>query len=98
MKQNRTILILPLLAFIFLLSACTLIPKKAEIPKDIDSQSPPVTDSDESAVNNETQENMQNDQNPIVGLKTKNGQIVVKLYADKCPNTIKNFLEKVIKN
>ncbi|MBU1129820.1 peptidylprolyl isomerase [Patescibacteria group bacterium] len=105
MKQNqakaqspeggKTILILPLLVSIFLLSACTLLPKKAEIPEDIDSQSPPVAGSDESVINNETQENMQNDQNPIVGLKTKNGQIVIKLYADKCPNTIKNFLEKV---
>jgi len=32
---------------------------------------------------------------PIVGLKTKNGQIVIKLYQQETPNTVANFLKKV---
>ena len=32
--------------------------------------------------------------NPFVGIKTKNGQIVVKLYADVAPKTVANFLTK----
>lgn len=31
----------------------------------------------------------------IVGLKTKNGQIVLRLYDQQAPNTVKNFLQKV---
>jgi len=31
----------------------------------------------------------------IVGLKTKNGQIVIKLYSDQTPNTVATFLKKV---
>ncbi|MBU4210169.1 peptidylprolyl isomerase [Patescibacteria group bacterium] len=104
MKQNqakaqspeggKAILILPFLASLFFLSACTLLPKKAEIPEETDRPSS-LPDSSQSTVNNQTQPNMPNDQNPIIGLKTKNGQIIIKLYADKCPNTVKNFLEKV---
>lgn len=33
--------------------------------------------------------------NPIVAIKTKNGQIVVELYAKETPNTVSNFLKKV---
>ena len=29
---------------------------------------------------------------PIVSLKTKNGEILIKLYQDKCPKTVANFL------
>jgi len=32
--------------------------------------------------------------NPVVSLKTKNGEILIKLYQDKTPNTVANFLEK----
>ena len=33
--------------------------------------------------------------NPIVAIKTTNGQIVVKLYSDATPNTITTFMKKV---
>lgn len=33
--------------------------------------------------------------NPLIGLTTKDGQIVVKLYQDKTPNTVATFLKKV---
>lgn len=32
---------------------------------------------------------------PYVGLTTKDGQIVIKLYKDQAPNTVANFLKKV---
>lgn len=31
---------------------------------------------------------------PIVSLKTKNGEILIKLYQDKSPNTVANFIKK----
>jgi len=31
----------------------------------------------------------------VVGLKTKNGQIIIKLYPKEAPNTVANFLKKV---
>jgi cyclophilin family peptidyl-prolyl cis-trans isomerase len=31
---------------------------------------------------------------PIVSLKTKNGEILIKLYQDKCPKTVANFIKK----
>ena len=34
------------------------------------------------------------DQNPIVSLKTKNGEILIKLYQDKTPKTVANFIKK----
>lgn len=34
------------------------------------------------------------DQNPIVSLKTKNGEILIKLYQDKIPKTVANFIKK----
>lgn len=30
----------------------------------------------------------------VVAIKTKNGQIVIKLYQDQCPNTVATFLKK----
>ncbi len=32
--------------------------------------------------------------NPIVSLKTKDGEILLKLYKDKAPNTVANFIKK----
>lgn len=34
------------------------------------------------------------DSNPIVSLKTKDGEILLKLYQDKAPNTVANFIKK----
>jgi cyclophilin family peptidyl-prolyl cis-trans isomerase len=32
--------------------------------------------------------------NPVVSLKTKNGEILIKLYQDKAPNTVANFIQR----
>lgn len=32
--------------------------------------------------------------NPVVSLKTKNGEILIKLYRDKTPKTVVNFIKK----
>ena len=32
--------------------------------------------------------------NPVVSLKTKDGEILLKLYQDKAPNTVANFIKK----
>ena len=35
-----------------------------------------------------------NQTNPIVSLKTKDGEILIKLYQDKTPKTVANFIQK----
>lgn len=35
------------------------------------------------------------DNNPVVSLKTKDGEILLKLYQDKAPNTVANFINKI---
>lgn len=42
----------------------------------------------------ETSTNLQSNLNPVVSLKTKDGEILLKLYQDKAPNTVKNFITK----
>jgi len=90
MKQITTKSFLIILLSSFFLSACnfwSLKPKSVQLE---DFSSTPTK------VKNESNQNqMPNKNNPIVGLKTKDGQIVVELFADKCPNTVKNFLDKV---
>ncbi len=36
----------------------------------------------------------QTQEDPVVSLKTKDGEILIKLYADKTPNTVANFVQK----
>lgn len=36
----------------------------------------------------------QTKENPVVSLKTKNGEILIKLYQDKTPKTVANFIQK----
>ncbi len=38
--------------------------------------------------------NTKKTENPIVSLKTKNGEILIKLYQDKAPKTVANFIKK----
>lgn len=33
--------------------------------------------------------------NPVVSLKTKDGEILIKLYQDKAPKTVENFIQKI---
>lgn len=36
----------------------------------------------------------QTKENPVVSLKTKDGEILIKLYQDKAPKTVANFIQK----
>lgn len=36
----------------------------------------------------------QTKENPVVSLKTKNGEILIKLYRDQTPKTVANFIQK----
>ncbi len=36
----------------------------------------------------------QTKENPVVSLKTKNGEILIKLYQDQAPKTVANFIQK----
>ncbi len=42
---------------------------------------------------NKLEEKMKNEQNPLVSMKTNMGEIVIELYSDAAPETVKNFLE-----
>lgn len=48
--------------------------------------------SSESSV---TRSPLEKDTNPVVSLKTKDGEILLKLYQDKAPNTVANFIKKI---
>lgn len=78
-----------LLFSILFLSACSLLPpKKTSAPSP--SPAPLIISSTPSALT----KTMTQTQDTVVGLNTKNGQIVLRLYADKTPNTVANFLKK----
>lgn len=49
---------------------------------------------DFSSQSSVTQSPSEKDTNPVVSLKTKDGEILLKLYQDKAPNTVANFLKK----
>lgn len=77
--------------FVLLLSSCTLFPKSNDSNIDLNSPvSPAITNSNISTIT--PTKNMTN--NNIVSLTTKYGQIVIKLYQNEAPNTVKNFLSK----
>ncbi len=75
---------------IALLSACSLFPTKTSTPTP--TPTTPVTSV--TITNIPAQKITNTDHNPIVAIKTKNGQIVLRLYQDKAPNTVKIFLTK----
>lgn len=78
--------ILIVLFSLFFLSACSLksssklSPTPTMIPQTPISATPSVTNTNSDSV---------------VALKTKNGQIVIKLYQSETPKTVANFLKKV---
>ncbi len=75
---------------IALLSACSLFPTKTSTL----TPTPTIPVTSGTITNVPTQKITNADHNPIVAIKTKNGQIVLKLYQDKAPNTVKIFLDK----
>jgi peptidylprolyl isomerase len=76
-----------LLFSVIFLSACSLKSSVTISPTPtMTSQTPiTITPSTKTTKNTDT----------VVGLKTKNGQIVIKLYKDQAPNTVATFLKKV---
>ena len=80
--------ILAVLFSLFFLSSCSLkssskiSPTPTMIPQTPISATPSAT-------------NTNTDTDSVVALKTKNGQIVIKLYQSETPKTVDNFLKKV---
>lgn len=71
-----------------LISGCTTKPNQEQ---NLDLNTVPTSS---VSVTNTPSKTMTN-QNPVVSLKTKNGEILIKLYQDKAPKTVANFIQKV---
>lgn len=84
MKQNLKLFILVVVSSL-LISGCT---SKKPLPTNMELNNLPtganVTVSPAATPQSQ----------PVVSLKTKNGEILIKLYQDKCPQTVANFLKK----
>jgi cyclophilin family peptidyl-prolyl cis-trans isomerase len=70
-----------------LISGCTI---KKNQEKNLDLNTTPTPEA--GITTNPTTTMTQN--NPIVSLKTKNGEILIKLYQNEAPNTVANFIQK----
>ena len=70
-----------------LISGCTT---KKPTDSNMDLNSTPDFSSQSSITVSPSETNS----NPIVSLKTKDGEILLKLYQDKAPNTVANFIKK----
>lgn len=85
-----------LVASVIFLSACTKVPQTSN---NLDINSPPtnnpVTNISPTRKISTTPRPTANINSDYVGLNTKDGQIVIKLYSDSAPNTVKNFKSKV---
>jgi len=79
--------IIILLLVSFMLSACGLKDKSNVLP-------PAPSSIPLLSVTPKPSSTMTNTTDTVVALNTKNGQIVLKLYADVAPNTVANFLKK----
>ncbi|MFA6250196.1 MAG: peptidylprolyl isomerase [Candidatus Shapirobacteria bacterium] len=90
MPKNITLFAAPFFIIFtsFLLSSCQLIPK-ATSPS---TTSPTITPFTTNQMPTTT---INPNSDSIVGLKTKNGEIVIKLYPKEAPNTVANFLSKI---
>ena len=69
-----------------LISGCT----KKPVDTNMDLNSKPDFSSESSV----TQSPSETNSNPVVSLKTKDGEILLKLYQDIAPNTVANFIKK----
>ncbi len=70
-----------------LISGCTT-KKTQETNLDINTVTTPSVDTTVTPTKKMT------DSNPIVSLKTEKGEILIKLYQDKAPKTVANFINK----
>lgn len=86
--KNRTniISIFTIIISSLLISGCTT---QKTINTNMDLNTNPVL-----SESNETSSNPETVTNPVVSLKTKDGEILLKLYQDKAPNTVDNFITK----
>lgn len=72
-----------------LLTGCSLFPEEkqsADIPTTMPTQSVSVSVTTSPKASNQNE--------PVVAIKTKNGQIVLKLFQKEAPSTVANFLKK----
>ena len=92
--MKKTLIIFSFILFSsFFLSGCS----KKEESNNINLQQNSIPTSMKQETNNQ-QNNNQNatnkEQETIVAITTKDGQIVLKLYQDQAPNTVANFIQK----
>ncbi len=88
--KNKINLLSTLIIFVLsslLISGCTT--KESTTNTNMNLNTIP-TSSEEATLGSKTQVNI----NPVVSLKTKDGEILIKLYQDKAPNTVANFIKK----
>lgn len=88
--KNKINLLSTLIIFVLsslLISGCTT--KESTTNTNMNLNTIP-TPSEEATLSSKTQVNI----NPVVSLKTKDGEILIKLYQDKAPNTVANFIKK----
>ena len=88
--KNKINLLSTLIIFVLsslLISGCTT--KESTNNTNMNLNTIP-TPSEEATLGSKTQVNI----NPVVSLKTKDGEILIKLYQDKAPNTVANFIKK----
>jgi peptidylprolyl isomerase len=83
-----------LLLSTLLLSGCSLIPANKEENINLNQNTPTImnTTTPKSAPTNTS---TVIDQDSIVALNTRDGQMVIKLYQKETPNTVKTFLNKI---
>lgn len=86
MNRKFKFLILVIVSALFI-SGCTT---KSNQEQNLDLNTVPTPSASISISPTKTMTN----QNPVVSLKTKNGEILIKLYQDKAPNTVANFIKK----
>jgi len=70
------------------LSGCTSKSTTTDQNMELNTPVTPTTTVTQTTTSTETAEN------PVVSLKTENGEILIQLYADKTPNTVANFIQK----
>ncbi|MDD4106777.1 MAG: peptidylprolyl isomerase [Candidatus Shapirobacteria bacterium] len=88
--KNKINLLSTLIIFVLsslLISGCTN--KESTTNTNMNLNTIP-TPSEETVLGSKTEVNI----NPVVSLKTKDGEILIKLYQDKAPNTVANFIKK----
>ncbi len=81
-----------LLSLSIILSACSLMTNNSN-NQDLDLTQP--TSSPQPEQNQDVLGQSFDQENPTVAINTKYGQIVIKLFPEQSPNTVKNFLNKV---